>query len=115
MIEFPDTKGKEVGAHAGRIHKCDLGQGAGERYAGGFGHVAQAFQASLDGEGELEDGLAGRFVPARKCTTGIEGFKLRGCHDLWVAVNVSVGATIEPRHLVVQETAVIDCQDESCV
>lgn len=63
------------------------------------------------GHGESKGGLAGRFVPAGEGAARVEGLELRAGHNLGLAVNVRVGGTVEPGHLVVEKAREGDGQD----
>lgn len=47
----------------------------------------------------LEDGLAGRLVPAGEAPPGIQSLELRGGHHAGLSVDRGVARPVEPRHL----------------
>ncbi len=65
VIEFSNAKSHEVRAHDGSVEESNFFElSAWEGLVGDFGHVGEGVEVFGHGEGDAEDGFAGRFVPA---------------------------------------------------
>mmetsp|Transcript_42218 Transcript_42218/g.88664 ORF Transcript_42218/g.88664 Transcript_42218/m.88664 type:complete len:273 (+) Transcript_42218:1883-2701(+) len=114
VVEFSDAECDEVGGHHGRVEVGDfLGRSSREGFVGEFGHVGEGVHVFGNGEGDAEDGFAGRFVPAWKGASGIQTLELSTRHDLTLPVNIRVTAPVKSGHLVVQKSSVLDRQNQS--
>jgi hypothetical protein len=70
IVKFANTKCHKVRRHDGSVDERKLLDfSAGKGFVGKFGHVAESIKGFGYSEGDGEDGFAGWFVPAGKCSS----------------------------------------------
>mmetsp|Transcript_88145 Transcript_88145/g.247956 ORF Transcript_88145/g.247956 Transcript_88145/m.247956 type:complete len:470 (-) Transcript_88145:295-1704(-) len=104
-LELPDAERQQIGAHLGRGHEDVLLLAICAHLGPARRHVRDRHQVCRVDEGDDEDCLPARLVPAREAAPRIDGFELRRCHVALVTLRVSVLRTIKPGHLVIQRAA----------
>lgn len=113
VIKLPHAECDEVRGHLGRIEVGRLlKRPTCERPTALFRHVGEGRELHGRHERHAKDGLARRFIPAGEGASGIERFELRGCHDFFGSVYVGVGGPVESCHLIVEESVVLDGEED---
>ncbi len=99
--EGADHQAHEVGGHHHRVAEPNPDATVGERRTLDLGTVRQRQEPVGHHEGDAEDGLEVRFVPAREAHPSVGGFEMGGGDDPLVPAVVE-GRPVEPGQPVVQ-------------
>jgi hypothetical protein len=67
-----------------------------------MGELENASTSRLDDQGDIEDGLAVRLVPARKGPAGVDRLELRRGDGVGLPFGVGEGGAVEAPQLVIQ-------------
>ena len=102
--EFANDKRHQVGGHLDGIGEDDLFFPSLGQYGLAYdGRVRERRESWVDHQGDLEDRLKRRFVPAGKSAPGVGRFELCAREHLVLPTCVRVGAAVEAVQFIVEE------------